>query len=216
MKKNKIVIYCLIIISFIFTAISLNFISDVIPTHFGVNGKPDQYGSKYFLLLFPIIQTIIGLAMVFVSKSSKVSENYSKYLLITCIVTELIFSGLLIFYIIYSLTYEDGNSMSNISKVILPLFGILFIILGNFLPKIEKNKTLGIKTKWSLYSDVTWQKTHRFAGFFSVPMGALLIILSIFFNDEVNFLILVSLLLAFLITTTIASYIYYNQEKSKQ
>ena len=43
-------------------------------------------------------------------------------------------------------------------------FGLMFIVLGSFLPKIRRNRTMGIKVKWALENDDNWNATHRFGG----------------------------------------------------
>ena len=118
--------------------------------------------------------------------------------------------------IIYGLNYTENIPVFDISKIMMPLFGLLFIVMGNYMPKIEKNCTLGVKTGWSMYNEVTWQKTHRFAGFISVIVGVLSIVFGLFFKDMVNFIILMGLILIFVVSTTIASYIYYKAEKVKE
>ena len=57
MKKFKIAIICLMILSFVVVGVSFAFLEEVIPIHFGIDGKPDQYGSKYFMLIFPLFST---------------------------------------------------------------------------------------------------------------------------------------------------------------
>ena len=52
----------------------------------------------------------------------------------------------------------------NIGKIIFAPMGFLFIVIGNFLPKVRRNSTLGIKTTWALADDENWYATHRFAG----------------------------------------------------
>ena len=59
MKNSKIVIIGLILLSFILVGISFSFLDDIIPIHLGIYGKPDQFGSKYFVLLFPLIITCL-------------------------------------------------------------------------------------------------------------------------------------------------------------
>lgn len=216
MKKFKIVIVCLMLLSFIITGISFAFLNDTIPTHFGIDGQPDQYGSKYFILIFPLIMTLIGIAMLLVSKYGKVSENYQKYMLLTGVIIEVIFNILLVMFIVFALSYVEDAPAFDISKIMLPLLGLMFIIMGNFMPKIEKNRTLGVKTGWSMYNETTWQKTHRFAGFAGIIVGILCIILSLFFKEMINFIILMSLVFIFVISTTIASYIYYKEEKERE
>ena len=182
MKKFKYLIIGLIVLSFIVTGVSFLFLDGTIPTHIGINGKPDQYGSKYFLIIFPIVATLVGGTMLLVARYGKVSDNYKKYMLLTGVIIEALFAATVLIFSIYAISYTEDTPAFDISKVILLIVGVLFIILGNFLPKIEKNRTLGIKTKWSMYNEVTWQKTHRFAGFASIIMGFLLLITSLLFK----------------------------------
>ncbi len=49
--------------------------------------------------------------------------------------------------------------------------GVLFVVLGNYMPKIRSNFLAGIRTPWTLSSDVVWQKTHRFGGIIFMLAG---------------------------------------------
>lgn len=44
------------------------------------------------------------------------------------------------------------------------LLGVMFAIIGNYLPKCRRNSTIGIKLPWTLESDANWNATHRLAG----------------------------------------------------
>ena len=215
MKNSKLVIIGLVLLSFVLVGISFSFLSDIIPIHLGVDGKPDQYGSKYFVLLFPLIMTLASISILLVNKYGKASDNYKENLLKTCLKVDSILFGVEVVFIIYASLYNE-NSVFDVSKVILPLIGLSLVSIGNYMPKIMKNKTLGVKTYWSMYNDVTWQKTHRLAGFVFVISGVLVILLSLFFKENINFIILMVVLLIALIITTVASYIYYKEEKSKE
>ena len=204
--KNKIIVISLIVLCFIVSIIGIVVLDDVIPIHFGIDGKPDQYGSKYFLLAFPILNTVITTTMFIVAKYGKVTDNYRKYLVLTNIILSCIFISMCGFLILYN------ENTIDISKIMMLIFGITFIILGNVMPKIEINRTLGIKTKWSLYNETTWRKTHRFSGFASVIVGFIVVICGIIFSEKYNSIILFTLLLIFMILTVGASYIYYKKE----
>lgn len=216
MKKYRISIICIMLICLITTCVSFLFLNDVIPTHFGIDGKPDQFGSKYFILIFPLVSILIGSSMLLVNKYGKVSDNYRKYMLLTGCILEAIFLLLNIVFIIVAITYVEDMPAFDFSKVMMIIMGLMFIIMSNYMPKIEKNRTLGIKTKWSMYNEVTWQKTHRLAGFVGIIMGILILISGIFFKETVNFIILMSLIIIFMISLTIASYLYYKEEKNKE
>ena len=44
------------------------------------------------------------------------------------------------------------------------MLGVMFIFIGNYLPKVKQNRTLGIKISWALNNEENWNKTHRFGG----------------------------------------------------
>ena len=214
--KFKISIICLMLLSLVFACISFVFLGDIIPMHFGIDGKPDQFGSKYFILIFPAIACLCGIIMLLLSKSNKLTDNYKKYMLLTGVILETMFIVLMGVMFVFGMLYAENTPPFDISKVMMPLFGLMFILMGNYMPKIEKNRTLGMKTSWSMYNEVTWQKTHRFTGFISIICGMLILILGIFFKDMVNFIILMVLVFGVVIASTIASYYYYKQEKAKE
>ena len=64
--------------------------------------------------------------------------------------------------------------------------GILFIVIGNYLPKIKQNYFVGIKIPWTLSSVDNWDKTHRFGGRCFMFSGAIILLESfIFWNAPV-------------------------------
>jgi uncharacterized membrane protein len=42
--------------------------------------------------------------------------------------------------------------------------GLLFIVLGNLMPRFRSNFFFGIRTPWTLSSEQMWMKTHRLGG----------------------------------------------------
>ena len=42
--------------------------------------------------------------------------------------------------------------------------GLLFLIMGNYLPKFRQNGVIGIRVKWTMENEENWAMTHRFAG----------------------------------------------------
>lgn len=95
--------------------------------------------------------------------------------------------------ITYSLGYRfDMTFIMNI------VIGFIFIILGNYLPKIKRNYTIGIRTSWALNSDENWSRTHRFSGYVFVLSGMLYIIFSMLGYMFIGLgIILISSLLCF-------------------
>lgn len=53
--------------------------------------------------------------------------------------------------------------------------GLMFIVIGNYLPKCKRNSTIGIKVPWAVENDENWNATHRFGGKLWVAGGAIII-----------------------------------------
>lgn len=74
--------------------------------------------------------------------------------------------------VIYVITILAGLGKDiNTSVIISILMGILFIAIGNYMPKVKRNYTMGIKLPWTLNSDENWRRTHRFGGICFIFMG---------------------------------------------
>ncbi len=52
----------------------------------------------------------------------------------------------------------------NIMTWVLAAVSVIFIVLGNYLPKCKRNYTVGIKVPWTMDSEEVWTATHRMAG----------------------------------------------------
>ena len=70
------------------------------------------------------------------------------------------------------LLVKSGRISHDFAPVLMYLgFGLMFILVGNYLPKIRQNKTIGIKIKWALEDEENWNATHRFGGKVWVACG---------------------------------------------
>ena len=90
-----------------------------------------------------------------------------------------------------------------------PLFGVLFIILGNYLPKTKHSYSMGIKLPWTLNSEENWNRTHRLSGFLWVIGGALFLMLTFF--GWWNLYVLLGIILAMTLIPTVYSYLLYRK-----
>jgi uncharacterized membrane protein len=54
--------------------------------------------------------------------------------------------------------------------------GVLLMVLGNYLGKLRKNFFIGIRTPWTLTSDVVWERTHRLGGWLFMLAGLVMVI----------------------------------------
>ena len=57
--------------------------------------------------------------------------------------------------------------------------GLLFVGLGNYLPRVRSNWWIGIRTPWTLESEAVWRATHRMGGWTFVAAGLALVLAGI-------------------------------------
>ena len=96
-------------------------------------------------------------------------------------------------------------------KIFTLFIGLLFLIIGNYMPKITQNRVLGIKIKWTLESEENWNATHRFAGKVWVAGGFLLLFTSLLPEESAIFAFII-LLFALIIIPVIYSGVLYKKE----
>ena len=149
-----------------------------IPTHWNVAGEVDGWSSKAFAVFgMPLIFLGVQWLCALVTRADPKRNNHSDKIL------HLVFWIIPIVLVVLSaITYATALGRVVPVEVVMPvLLGLVFTIIGNYLPKCKQNYTIGIKIAWTLSSEENWNKTHRFAGRLWVVCG-LVIILTGFFG----------------------------------
>lgn len=177
MLKNKWFKFSLVLflLPLVCILVTYNKLPAQVATHFDFNGTPDGYMDKFLGLYglwgFMLVLHIFCTFMTF--KDPKKSNIPDIGLRIVFMICPVICLMVTLVIITYSLGYRF-----DISLIVNIVIGLIFIILGNYLPKIKRNYTIGIRTSWALNSDENWSRTHRFSGYVFVVTGMLYIIFS--------------------------------------
>lgn len=144
-----------------------------VPTHFDFSGTPDGWSGKAFAVfgipLFLLAVHWIGAFTVFHDpKSGNVSGKIRALVLWICPAVSLF---------VAALVYPNALGYSiNVTLAGMLLTGVLFVVVGNYLPKCRQNYTVGIKLPWTLADEDNWNRTHRMAGALWVAGGLLMIV----------------------------------------
>lgn len=147
---------------------------DRLPVHWNIHGEVDGWGNKFMGLLFvPLIVLAIYMLMVIVPSFDPGKANYQSFQKVYGIIRIAIVAYMSAVYA--AMMYAAFGHKVNMTSVGLPLVGVLFIILGNFLSKIRPNWFVGVRTPWTLSSQLSWDKTHRLAGWLFILMGFLFV-----------------------------------------
>ena len=168
-----------IIISSVITALPMLFgiivwnkLPEKIATHWGANGQPDQYSSKLTaVILLPLILLAVHLLCLFATSFDKKNKEQNKkvfgLIFWLCPAVSLIANGM---------TYVNAlGTELNVINIAVLFMGVLFIVLGNYMPKCKHNFTIGFRIPTTLGSEENWNATHRFAGKCFVIAGIILL-----------------------------------------
>ncbi|WP_411355245.1 SdpI family protein [Peptoniphilus harei] len=201
-KSSIISIFASILILIIFNILFYDKMPAELPTHWNCQGQADDYSSKFDAMVlthgFLVVMNIFACFMLDNDPRNKKQKNFLMTL------SKLAMPAIMI--VVYTITVMVGLGRDVNVSVIIPLFvGLLFIAIGNYLPKTRRNYTMGIKLPWTLNSDENWRRTHRLGGICFIGIGLSLII-SIFFKSEVIFL--AALIIGGLIPAFYSYYLY--------
>ena len=101
----------------------------------------------------------------------------------------------------------------DMSKIIFVPMGILFIVIGNFMPKFRRNTTMGIKTPWALADDENWYATHRFAGKVWV-FGGILMLPLCFLPSAWGFVVMFVSIFALALSPAVYSWWFFKKQQN--
>ena len=205
-----IIVILAIISSFYFYA---NF-PERVPIHWNAAGEVDGYGSRAMgAFLFPGI--IIGMYLMFLSipyidpKKKRYAEFRKVYH---------VFKTALVFFMVLMYFVASLNALGYNIRIEfwMPIMvGTLFILLGNYMNKIKPNWFMGIRTPWTLSSEVVWQKTHKVGGKVFM-LGGAMIAFTVFAPVAYRMIIFFTAISLIVIGTVIYSYIAYRQEEKNK
>lgn len=184
------------------------YLPERVPTHWNVAGEIDGWGGRWSLFLPSAITILISLLLYFMPsfdpKGVNIKRSGKGYPLIM-ISTALLMAVLLVITIYSGLGYATP-----VDKIIPVSIGIMFIIIGNYLPQAKQNYSYGIRLPWTLNNEEVWTKTHRIGGIVFAIDG-LLFILGIFLPPPYNFIVPFAGLFIGLCYTGIYSYYTYKK-----
>ena len=140
-----------------------------IPTRFDLNGSPITYMGKEALLICPLmvlLMIIIDFVLPKIEPNRYNLRRSSKAYTAVSIATAAFFANVHIIIILTGL----GKSIDVATAINITL-GLFLIVIGNYLSKIRRNHTFGVRTRWTVSSDLAWRRTHRLGGWLLIING---------------------------------------------
>lgn len=184
---------------------------DRIPTHFGVSGEADGWSSKAFAVFgLPAILLAVHLLCAFGTRYDPRRKNISP-LMWTLVLWIVPIVGLFMTVLVYGKAL--GYAL-NVTFFTMLLVGVVFIVVGNYLPKCRQNYTIGIKLPWTLADEDNWDRTHRLAGVLWV-IGGLVTIVCAFLPGKAIIWVFLGIVLVISLIPTVYSFLLYRKKQQE-
>lgn len=186
------------------------FLPDTVPMHWGVSGAADGWAPKPEIIILAALPAALLALFWFVPRIDPKGQAYERmggvwpafvvgFTLFMCVMTwmpEATVFG-----------WIPAAGVGSVGTVVCCLIGVLFIGLGNYLPRVKQNYTFGVKTPWALDDPDNWRRTQRFGGVCFVAMGLVLVALG-FLGPALTREAAVAVLLAVVLLPCVAMYVY--------
>ncbi len=173
-RKTLIITSIVTLLPVLIGIIYWNRLPDVMATHFGMNNEANGFSSKAFAVIgLPVFLLALLWVGAFVTSHDPKRQNISPkmFTLMLWIVPVI---SLVVAATMYPVNMGHEMDITFFSELLL---GLMFIIIGNYLPKARQNYTIGIKIPWTLANEENWNRTHRLAGYLWLSCGILMIII---------------------------------------
>ena len=204
--KILIITTLMCIVPIISGVILYNQLPEQMAVHFGLNNEPNGFAPKEFALFgIPLLMTVLQIVCCISSDCMEQKKQNKKYITMYKWIIPII--GMVCY--LTMLAYGAGIEL-DMRIIVCITLGIIFMIIGNYMPKTEINKL----QKYYVRNDF-WEKVKRPAGYFFVIMG-LLFIISAFLNSIVSFILMIILIICAVLTTIYSLYLFYKNRRNKK
>lgn len=146
-----------------------------IPVHWGLDGKVDGYAGKAIgLLLLPGIMACLMALIAFISafepRRAHLNQSWKAI--------GAIWIGLSLFLaVIHGVVIWAALGHTVDASIVIVLgVGVLLCVTGNYMGKVRSNYFVGVRTPWTLSSELSWNKTNRLGGKLLAATGVIAII----------------------------------------
>jgi uncharacterized membrane protein len=146
---------------------------EMVPVHWGIDGQPDRFverDSMFWYLMLPPLLMLGALGMWKVlpwlsPKNFEPQANPTVYEFVMFLVV------LLFGFMHVAILYGYIGPPDVLVRLLLTGMCAFFILMGNVLGQVPRNFYVGVRTPWTIASNVVWIKTHRMAAWCFVVAG---------------------------------------------
>lgn len=179
-------------------------------SHWDKNNNVDGFILKPFgAFLMPALLTVFLILFNFLPLLDPLKKNIDKF---RKYFDNFIFALFLFLFILHvqMILWNIGFKI-NFSLTMPFLLSMLFYYVGVLCEKSKRNWFIGVRTPWTLSSDLVWEKTNKLVSKL-FKISSVFILLAIFFENIVFWLI-ITLIVFLVLFSYVYSFILYKNQK---
>ena len=186
---------------------------DHIPVHWNVHGEIDRYGSRFEgLALMPLVGLFVYLVLRFLPLADPRRANYADFATAYDVIRH---GALVILAVIEGVTIAIVRGAAvDMALVLATLVGAFFVVVGALMPTIRPNWFFGLRTPWTLSSDLAWARALRVAGWVFIAAG-LAIALAGWLRTAAALIAVAAIVVAGLLAATWVSYVAWRDDPKR-
>jgi uncharacterized membrane protein len=186
---------------------------DRVPVHWGPSGEPNRYCSRIEgAFLMPAIMIAVWVLMTWFPSRDPRAANIAKFRGSYDLVVAVALAFMAGVHVL-----ALGNALGwgvDVTTVVLVGVGLLFIVIGNLLPRARSNFIFGIRTPWTLSSETVWARSNRIGGYSMVAAG-LLMVAAAFLDRPARIIVALGSAMAAGLVPIVYSYIAWSRERGQ-
>ncbi|BCJ95623.1 hypothetical protein acsn021_31920 [Anaerocolumna cellulosilytica] len=207
-KISKNIIRFFAVLSFVGILIFYPILPERIPIQWNYNWEVSKMGQKQVILLLGALPLLILILFRYLPKIDPKGENYKRHENVYELIKHVLAVFLILLnWITVAVAFEVHLPFEMILNIV---FGVFFVIFGNYLPKFKSNYFIGIRNPWVLSDDTVWRKTHKAGGYIFTSTG-LLFIISAFLQYKIFYMGMFYFLLVSIACLNLYSYLLYKR-----
>ncbi|HEX8568954.1 MAG TPA: SdpI family protein [Caulobacteraceae bacterium] len=192
----------------------------LLPVHWGLDGEPDRFGSREEAFLgLPAVAAGLTLLMAVLPyldpRGTNLRRSEQAYLTAwigSLSLLALVQAGLTM----TALGVWEADANSPFHRLLTAGIGLFIAAIGNVLGKARPNWVFGVRTPWTLSSDLTWERTHRWTGRLFVLVGLAGVVAAFVLPPPASLLALVGGLIAAGVWSSVYSYLVWRNAPDKR
>ena len=144
-----------------------------VPLHSNERAAVDLWASPFEAILLPPMFTLILYLIMFANRPGQYLTAHEQYInRMAWLVLNMVVGMLCVMYI--ALLGRSLGWVTEVRRAVVLAFGLGMVFLSYYLPRAKTYEWTGIRTPWTLASQVIWQKTHQL-GQWTFLLGGVLI-----------------------------------------